>query len=131
MTFNIGSQTGGVINNVQGDQRIAGGQQGILVSAADASQAVGDLREALAAAAFDETTVAKAHAQVTELEAAMRTTRPDRSRFARALERLTRLLAAAGSLSTAGAALIGPLQTLASWLGAVGEPILRLLPVLG
>jgi hypothetical protein len=131
MTFNIGSQTGGVINNVQGDQRIAGGQQGILVSAADASQAVGDLREALAAAALDETTAAKAHAQVTELEAAMRTTRPDRSRFARALERLTRLLAAAGSLYTACAALIGPLQTLASWLGAVGEPILRLLPVLG
>jgi hypothetical protein len=131
MTFNIGSQTGGVINNVQGDQRISGGQQGLLAPAAHASQAIGDLRHALAAAALDGTTAAKAHAQMTELEAAIRPTRPDRSRFARALERLTRLLSAAGSLSTAGAALIGPLQTLAVWLGALGEPILRLLPVLG
>lgn len=131
MTFNIGSQTGGVINNVQGDQRITGSQQGILVTAADASRAVGDLREALAAAALDEPTAAQAQTQMTELEAVLRTARPDRSRFAHALERLTRLLAAAGSLSTVGAALIGPLQTLATWLGAVGEPVLHLLPVLG
>ena len=131
MTFNIGSQTGGVINNVQGDQRISGSQQGILVTAADASRAVGDLREALAATPLDEPTAAKAQTQMTELEAVMRTARPDRSRFARVLERLTRLLAAAGSLATVGTALIGPLQTLAVWLGAVGEPILHLLPVLG
>jgi hypothetical protein len=78
MTFNIGSQTGGVINNVQGDQRITGGQQGILVPAAHAGQAVGDLREALAAAALDGTTAAQAHAQMTELEAAIRPARPDR-----------------------------------------------------
>ena len=29
---------------------------------------------------------------------------------------------------TAGAALVGPIHTLASWLGALGEPILRMFP---
>jgi len=46
------------------------------------------------------------------------------------LERLTRLLAAAGSLATSGAALLGPLHALAGWLGALGGPILALLPAL-
>jgi hypothetical protein len=43
------------------------------------------------------------------------------------LERLTRLLAAAGSLTTAGTALVGPLRTIAGWLGALSEPFLHLL----
>lgn len=129
MTFNIGSQTGGVINNVAGDQHITGGQRGA-VTAGEARQALGDLGRAVAAAGLDETTAAQARAQVTEMETEMRTGRPDRSRFAGALERLTRLLSAAGSLSTAGAALIGPLHTLACWLGAAGASVLHLLPAL-
>jgi hypothetical protein len=128
MTFNIGSQTAGIINNVQGDQRITGGQQGMQVTTAAVRQALGDLREALAATTLDEATAASTNAQMTELDAAMRTASPDRPRFAHALERLTRLLAAAGSLATAGASLTGPLQTLAAWLGTVGDPILRLIP---
>ena len=32
MTFNIGSQTGGVINNVGGDQQVTGGQQGAIAA---------------------------------------------------------------------------------------------------
>jgi pSer/pThr/pTyr-binding forkhead associated (FHA) protein len=44
---------------------------------------------------------------------------PNRSRFAAALNRLTRLLTAAGSLASAGTALAGPLHTLATWVGAV------------
>src|SRR6266568_905334 len=89
MTFNIGNQSGGVINNVAG-----------------------------------------AHAEVAELDDALRSERPDRPRFARALERLTRLLAAAGSLASGGAALLAPLHALAGWLGALGAPILGLLPAL-
>jgi hypothetical protein len=34
----------------------------------------------------------------------------------------------AGSLATSGAALLGPLHALAGWLGALGGPILALLP---
>jgi hypothetical protein len=64
------------------------------------------------------------------MDAALQAEQPDRPRFARVLERLTRLLAAAGSLASSGAALIGPLHALADWLGALGGPILALLPAL-
>jgi hypothetical protein len=131
MTFNIGSQTAGVINNVQGDQRITGGQHGVLVTTADAIQALGDLRQGLAAAKLNQAIAAKAQAQLTEMDAAMRHPEPDRPRFARALERLTRMIVATGSVAMAAAPLIGPLQALAAWLGALGKPILRLLPMVG
>jgi hypothetical protein len=130
MTFNIGSQSGGVINNVQGDQNITGGQHGTLVTTADARQALGSLGQAVATAGLDKTAAAQAHAELAEMDTTLRAEQPDRSRFARALERLTRLLAAAGSLVTSGAALVGPLQALAGWLGALGVPILHLLPAL-
>jgi hypothetical protein len=130
MTFNIGSQSGGVINNVAGDQHITGPQQGTVVTTEDAHRALGELRHAVTAAGLDRGTAAGADAQVAEMDEALRTGRPDKPRFAGALERLTRLLAAAGSLASGGAALIGPLHALAGWLGALGGPILALLPVL-
>jgi len=52
---------------------------------------------------------------------------PDKHRAVGPLKRLVKLLADAGSLATAGAALLGPLQTLAGWLGAHGAAILSLL----
>ena len=130
MTFNIGSQSGGVINNVAGDQHITGQQYGTLVTAEDARRALGDVRHAVTAAGLDQATAAAAHTQVAEMDETLRAERPDKSRFARALERLTRLLSAAGSLVTSGAALLGPLHALAGWLGALGGPVLALLPAL-
>jgi CO/xanthine dehydrogenase Mo-binding subunit len=130
MTFHIGSQTGGIINNVAGDQRVTGGQYGTVVTTEAALRAVHELREALRAAALDARTATEARARVEEIDTELRTPQPDRSRVAGRLERLTRLLAAAGTLATAGVALVGPLQTLAGWLGTLGEPILRLLPTL-
>lgn len=128
MTFNIENQTAGNINNVGGDQRITGGQQGIVVTSEAVRQAVRDLREALATTPLDEATAAEVRDQVEAIAAEVQTPQPDRPRAASSLERLTRLLVATGSLATAGAALVSPLQTLASWLGTLGEPILRLLP---
>jgi hypothetical protein len=130
MTFNIGSQSGGVINNVAGDQHITGGQHGTLVTTKDARRVLGDLRHAVTGAGLDQATAGAAHTQVTEMDETLSAERPDKSRFARALERLTRLLGAAGSLATSGAALLGPLHALAGWLGALGGPILALLPAL-
>ena len=130
MTFNIGSQSGGVINNVAGDQHITGQQYGTLVTAEDARRALGDVRHAVTAAGLDQATAAAAHTQVAEMDETLRAERPDKSRFAGALERLTRLLSAAGSLVTSGAALLGPLHALAGWLGALGGPVLALLPAL-
>jgi hypothetical protein len=128
MTFHIGQQNAGVINIAGRDQRIHGGQQGMVTAGESERRAVRELRAALATSNLDETNAAEARAQVAEIDAALHAPRPDRSRVARTLERLTRLLAAAGTLTTAGIALIGPLQTLAGWLGDLGEPILRLLP---
>ena len=130
MTFNIGSQSGGVINNVAGDQHITGQQYGTLVTTEDARRALGDLRHAVTPAGLGEGAAPDAHAQVAEMDATLQADQPDRPRFARALERLTRVLSAAGSLATSGAALLGPLHALAGWLGALGGPILSLLPAL-
>jgi len=130
MTFNIGSQSGGVINNVAGDQHITGQQYGTLVTTEDARRALGELRHAVTAASLGQATAAAAHTQVAEMDDTLCAERPDKHRFAGALERLTRLLAAAGSLATSGTALLGPLHALAGWLGALGGPILALLPAL-
>lgn len=131
MTFNIGSQTGGVINNVGGDQHITGGQQGTVVTTEVARRAARELREAVATTRLDRSAATEVRARAEEIEAEVNAGRPDRSRVARALEQLTRLLAAAGSLAAAGGALIGPLHTLAGWLGALGGPVLSLLPLPG
>ena len=130
MTFNIGSQHGGVINNVAGDQHISGQQYGTLGTTEDARRALGELRQAVTTSGLDRAAAAAAGAHVAEMDEALHAERPDKPRFARVLERLTRLLSAAGSLATSGAALLGPLHALAGWLGALGGPILALLPAL-
>jgi hypothetical protein len=130
MTFNIGSQNAGIINNVAGNQYNTGQQYGTLVTTEDARRALGDLRGAVTTAGLGGAADADAHAHVAEMDAALKAGQPDKPRFARALEGLTRLLSAAGSLVTSGAALLGPLHALAGWLGALGGPILALLPAL-
>lgn len=128
MTFNIGNQNAGVVNNVAGNQRIEGAQQGILVSSDDALRTVNDLRAALARVTLDPKTAAVAKEHVDEIESELRARpEPDRARVAQTLERLTRVLTAAGAVATAGATLAGPLQALAGWLGDLGAPVLALL----
>ena len=127
MSIHIKNQHGVVINNVDGDQMVYGGQHATVVTSEDARRAVHDLRNALAGAALDDATVAEARARLAEIDAAVHAPEPDKRRAAGPLKRLVKLLADAGSLATAGAALIGPLQTLASWLGAHAAAILSLL----
>ncbi len=129
MEIHVKNQTAGVITYVDGNQVIYGGLHGIVVTDEDACRAVHELREALASVALDRTGAAEARAQVAEIDAAVRTPQPDKRRAAGPLKRLTELLARAGSLTTASAALIGPLQILATWLGAHGTAILSLLPL--
>jgi hypothetical protein len=131
MTFNIGNQSGGVINNIAGDQHITGGQQGVVVAPEAARQAVRDLIAAMDASSLNDATARKARSYVDEIDAELATADPDRPEVASRLERLTRLLMSAGALATAGSALVAPLQTLAGWLGTLGEPVLRLLPLPG
>jgi len=127
MSIRIKNQHGVIVNNVDGDQVIYGGQHGMVVTSEDARRAIRDLRDALASAALGGATAAQARVHVAEIDAAVHAPEPDKRRAARPLKRLVELLADAGSLARAGAALIGPLQTLAGWLGAHGAAILGLL----
>ena len=123
MTFNIGSQSGGVFNNVAGNQSIHGGQQAYTAAA----QSIHDLRTALAHAQLPSDQDAAARAEIDELDQAVQAG-PDRTRAAGALERLTRLLAGAGALATAGSSLVEPLRGLATWLGPAASQVLGMLP---
>jgi hypothetical protein len=127
VSIHIKNQNAGVINNVDGGQVVYGGQHGIVVTGEDARRAVRELRGALAGAGLSDATAAEARAQVAEIDRAVHAPQPDKHQAAGPLKRLVELLADAGSLATAGAALVGPLQTLAGWLGAHGAAILSLL----
>jgi hypothetical protein len=128
MTFHIGQQNAGVINNIAGDQRIEGSQYGAFATRDDARRAIRELRAALAATTIGKPTAAKAQVQAADIDTELQQQRPDRSKVAATLERLVRLLGAAGSLTSASAALMGPLHTLVSWLGPLGAHILTLIP---
>ncbi len=132
MTFNIGSQSGGVVNNVAGNQRVEGGQHGIQISREDARSAAAALSEILLAAdlsalGHDERATVLEDAAV--IDAEMAAPEPSRESVGVRLERVTSLLSSAGAFVGAGAALLGPLTTLAQWLGPVGASVLRMLPV--
>ncbi len=131
MTFNIGNQNAGNINNVGGDQHITGGQTGIMITTETARQAIVDLREVLKIIPLDPATSVEAKAEIDQIETVMRQPVPDRPRIAARLERLTRIFLTAGSLASAGSTLLQPLHTMANWLGGtLGQPILNLLPAL-
>jgi hypothetical protein len=128
MSQNIYDQHAGLANNIVGTQNNYGGQYGTQVTTGDAQMAVQQLREVLAGLPLDATTAAEARARVAEIEIELRAPQPDQSRVAGSLDRLTRLLSAAGSFATAAGRLVSPLRTLATWAGSLGEQVLRLLP---
>lgn len=127
MTFNIGQQQAGTINNVSGNQQITGGQTGVWLSAADLEATVSALRAALTAADLPAPVARAAAREVAEVEASVRAGEPDRPRAAGALERLCRLLTSVGSVVGPAAALVTPISTLAHWLGPLGLAALRLM----
>jgi hypothetical protein len=80
MTFNIGSQSGGVFNNVAGDQHITGGQQAMSVHGS-ADQAIEQLRAVLAGLRLDPGTEAAVRGEVEEIDAAVRVSPAPRARW--------------------------------------------------
>ncbi|GAA1976874.1 hypothetical protein [Microbacterium pumilum] len=127
MTFHIGQQNAGVINNTEGDQIIHGGQRGTFVSA-DPSQALAALRAALGEVALPSGTAEAVSSDLDQAAAAIQQAEPDKERAAGPLERVTQTLKSTGALAAAGAALIAPLQVLGQWLGPLGAGLLKLLP---
>jgi hypothetical protein len=128
MTFNIGNQTGGIINNVGGDQTIHGGQRGQAVTSQEAREAAHNLLEALEQPGLPDDAAARRQAQ--DIDTEMRSRAPDKSRVAGFLERFARIITTGARWARAGAAIVGPIRILAIWLGALGVPILGLLPAL-
>jgi hypothetical protein len=131
MTFNIGNQSGGIINNVGGDQYIEGGQDGVAVSREEAGSAAGILRELLAAnrSKLSDADRATVQAEASAIQEELGSPEPSPQKVSARLERLTSVLSAAGALGGAGAALLGPLTTIAKWLGPMGTSVLRSLSV--
>lgn len=127
--INIGSisTSGGNVEITGRDTYKYTSYQVAVVSDERARQAASELRDALGAVALDRPAAGSARDLAREIDTAVHEPETDKSRIARLLEQLTRVLAAAGSLATAGVAVIGPLQTLAGWLGDLAAPVLRLL----
>ncbi|MFE6869190.1 hypothetical protein ACFVFS_21855 [Kitasatospora sp. NPDC057692] len=130
MVFNIGSQQGGVINNVAGDQTVHGGQRGHLTAdGRDVRELVGELRAAVEREPLPPAVAPEVRSEIDALDTEVARPEPDREAVAGRLTRVTRLLTSAGALVTAGTGLIGPISALAGWLGTLGRPILQALGV--
>lgn len=130
MTFNIGNQSGGVINNVARDQHVSGGQQGTAtVTQAQARTAVEDLLRLVQRAKLDLTAEDRAalDEDLTEVRRELDELEPRREQIGERMSRVTAVLSRVGALVGAGVALAGPLATVATWLGTAGAGILQLL----
>lgn len=126
MTFNIGSQNGGVINNIVGDQHIEGGQYGVLVTTGEAREAAVLLQQLAQATSAPPPLVTEVTGHADAVNMLVQEPQPDKAKVAHRLEQLTQALTSAGAVVRAGAPILGPIQTLATWLGPLGEPIRHL-----
>jgi hypothetical protein len=68
--------------------------------------------------------------QTERIQAEMRSAEPNKSKVAACLDKLVNVISTADAWARAGAAVLRPIRTLATWLGALGGPILGLLPAL-
>lgn len=123
MVFNIGSQQGGVVNNVAGDQQVYGGQQAGSMSVADARTLLARLGEDVRRSPLPGNASRQAQAEIDAADAELAKPQPDKHAIAARLTKIAQLLSAAGGLATAGTALGGALAALAGWLGTLGDPI--------
>lgn len=131
MTFNIGNQTGGVVNNVAGNQTVNGGQQGTAVSTGAAQEAAELLRTLVQTSVpgVGESETAELQRDVDAIAGEMKKPEPDKAQVEGRLSKVTQVLKGAGALVGAGAALIAPITAIANWLGPIGASILGLLAI--
>jgi hypothetical protein len=126
--FNIGTQQGN-ISNVAGDMTVYGGQQFLAGPADEMRAELMKLRQILSTIDIDAKAQRSVEELVTEATEELDRRQATASTVARPIERLTKILKEAGAFASAGAALIDPLQRIASWLGASGRAILDLVGV--
>lgn len=123
MGFNINNQTGGVVNNVEGNQYIRGGQHSEMVQAGDVRKAVQELERGVASTGLRDSQLAAISVHLKEIQAEVNRTNPEPEKVVDPLKRITEIAGAAGAL----ASLAGPIQSLISWLGPLGQPIAKVL----
>jgi len=124
--FNIGSQHGNV-SNVAGDMTVYGGQHYTGFPAELIRQELGNLQRAISAMGLDPAVQKEAAALLADADHELSRAGRDAKKVARPIERLAGLLKNIGAIAVSGAALIDPLQRIASWLGPAGQAILRLI----
>src|SRR5687768_10800325 len=112
MTFNIGSQTGGVFNNVHGDQHVHGGQHGLIISDEAARVAVRQLRTALLGAPLGASACTTVLGHLDEIEAEVRKNEPNKPVVATILGRVTHILVSAGTLAASARDIVQPISAL-------------------
>jgi D-aminopeptidase len=128
MTFNIGEQNGGVINNVGGDQTIHGGQRGEVITIVQARKAARALREAVERADLPDSSTVLRPAE--DIETEVQSEAPNRAKVARSLEIMAAAVTSVDGLVRWGSAVVEPMRVLATWLGTLGLTALGMLPTL-
>jgi hypothetical protein len=118
MAFNIGSQQAGVINNVDGNQTVHGGQIGNVVA---------DPRALLATLPLPDAVTSRIYPELDAVDAELRSPQPNQPAVISRLGRVVSTLKSAGVLAAAGSGLLASLTTLVNSFGELGRPLLHLL----
>jgi len=127
MTFNIGSQHAGVVNNVAGDQIVHGGQHGYVMVPPEVIAAVRAVRVHLSDLALDADDHARADADLADLDHRLITGQTSHRDTADRLSRLLTAARQAGAIITGASSVGTAITTIAHWLGPVGTTLLHLL----
>lgn len=128
MTFNIGNQSGGVINNVGGDQIVSGLQSGIIhVTLAQARNAAQELQSLLGSSDLWPPIRQELDGAFAEVNRELALPLPDQPLVAHRLTRIVQRVVSAGSLVGSTKEIVGSLTTLAEWLGPAGAHLLGLI----
>ena len=122
MGFNINNQTGGIINNVEGNQYIRGDQHSQKVQSGDVRRAVQELERAAASMGLEDNQLAAMSKHLETIKAEVNRSNPEPEKVVDPLKKFTEIASAAGAL----AGLAAPIQTLIAWLGSLGQPLARI-----
>jgi hypothetical protein len=125
MPFNIGSQQAGVINNVEGNQTIHGGQTGNAVT--DSRALLDRVRQELAALPLPIAITSRVYPELDAVDAELGAPQPNQPAAISRLGRIIGTLKSAGALATTGSGLLASLTALVRSFGELGRPLLHLL----
>jgi len=125
MPFTIGNQHAGVINNVDGDQTIHGGQTGNAVT--DPRALLARVRQDLANLSLPNAVTSQVNPELDAVDAELGSPQPNHPAAVSRLGRVISTLTSAGALAMTGSGLLASLIALVNSFGELGRPLLQLL----